>query len=93
MASIVINHTTRQKTLNLPGGNSVTLMPLGTIDAKGQADRATLLEGEELADDVVNARLAGDITIEQLPPAEQQAAAPESAQPVQKRPRSRTSAA
>lgn len=64
MAFTVTNQTRQQKTLNLIGGNSVTLMPFGSSDVTGRTDCAKLLEGEEKADDVVNALKAGDITLE-----------------------------
>lgn len=63
MASEVQNNTTQQVTLNLLGGNAVTLMPRGSADINGPTDRANLLEGEENAPDVVNARTSGRISL------------------------------
>lgn len=68
MPSIVRNLTTHQVVLNLLGGNSMVLLPIGTRDINGPADRGILLEGEEQAFDVENALNAREVALEPVPP-------------------------
>lgn len=60
------NETIEQQTLNLIGGNAITLMPRGSKDVQGPTDCGILLAGEETCDDVVNRTRTGDISLTEL---------------------------